>query len=212
MQDTPIKYIPTRARELVNRVERITLEEMGPEFIPLPPQKIKTMCTTKLFSPKANSIEEASYKEMHPDMITPSQHASFQRWLRESPLSKFQPILQIVMQCDGGANSYIFTDRRHFRKYVEIKATLTQVTGNTAPAIGMGIVLIKMQDSPNTLILYPYCHMLNKPQNTLEQSAIKYYREMRSVRIEILSWIRTVDKHGVKSFQSTIPYYHNHNS
>ena len=73
-----LKYSPTRTRAVINRVERITLEKMGPEYIPPPPQQMKTMCTNKLFSPKANSIEEASYKEVHHDMITPSQHVAYQ--------------------------------------------------------------------------------------------------------------------------------------
>ena len=65
-----------------------------------------------------------------------------------------------------------------------------------------------MWDSPTILVLYSCHHMPNNPQNTLGLPAIKYYGEMRSVRIETLSWIRMVDKHGVKLFQSTIPYYH----
>ena len=43
-QSTPIKYSLTRTRALINRVERITLEKMGPEYIPPPPQQMKTMC------------------------------------------------------------------------------------------------------------------------------------------------------------------------
>ena len=50
--------------------------------------------------------------------------------------------------------------------------------------------------------------MPNNPQLTLGLPALKYYGEMRSVRTETLSWIRLVDKHGKKSFQTTIPYYH----
>ena len=78
MQHTPVKYTLTRTRSIIDRVERVTLEKMGPEYIPPPPQQMKTRNTTNLFSPKVNSSEESSYKEVHPDMITPSQHASYQ--------------------------------------------------------------------------------------------------------------------------------------
>ena len=50
--------------------------------------------------------------------------------------------------------------------------------------------------------------MPDNPQSTLGLPALKYYGEMRSVRTETLSWIRLVNTNGVKSFQSTIPYYH----
>ena len=36
--------------------------------------------------------------------------------------------------------------------------------------------------------------MLDNPQDTLGLPALKYYGEMRSVRLEVLSWIRMVTK------------------
>ena len=72
----------------------------------------------------------------------------------------------------------------------------------------MGIVLARMKDCQDILVLYPCYHMPDNPQSTLGLPALKYYGEMRSVQTETLSWIRLVNKNGVKSFQSTIPYYH----
>ena len=89
-----------------------------------------------------------------------------------------------------------------------IKSLVKQVSGDEAPVQGMGIVLAKMKDSKDILVLYPCYHMQDNPQSTLGLPALKYYGEMRSVRTETLSWIRLVNKNGVKSFQSTIPYYH----
>ena len=108
----------------------------------------------------------------------------------------------------GGANSHIFKDRRHFWKYVAIKYSVKQVSGDEAPVQGMGILLAKMKDSKDILVLYPCYHMPDNPQSTLGLPALKYYGEMRSVQTETLSWIRLVNKNGVKSFQTTIPYYH----
>ena len=112
------------------------------------------------------------------------------------------------MHYDGGANSHIFKDKRHFWKYAAIKSTVKQVTGDEAPVQGMGIVLVKMKYSKGILVLYLCYHMPNNPQLTFGLPALKYNGEMRSVRIEILSCIRLVDKHRKKSFQTIIPYYH----
>ena len=113
----------------------------------------------------------------------------------------------IVIHCDAGANSHI-KDKRHFWIYVAIKSTVKQVSGDEAPVQGMCIVLTKLRDSKDILVLYPCYHMPDNPQSTLGLPALKYYGEMISVRSETLSWIRLVNKHGVKSFQATIPYYH----
>ena len=72
----------------------------------------------------------------------------------------------------------------------------------------MGIVIVKMRDSRDILVLYPRYHMLDNPHSTLGLPALKYHGGMRSVRTETLSWIRLVNKHGVKSFQTTVPYYY----
>ena len=100
----------------------------------------------------------------------------------------------------GGANSHIFKNRRHFWKYVAIKSSVKQVSGDEAPVEGMGIVLARMKDCQDILVLYPCYHMPDNPQSTLGLPALKYYGEMRSVRTETLSWIRLVNKNGVKSF------------
>ena len=89
-----------------------------------------------------------------------------------------------------------------------IKSSVKQVSGDEAPVEGMGIVLARMKDCQDILVLYPCYHMPDNPQSTLGLPALKHYGEMRSVRTETLSWIRLVNKNGVKSFQSTIPYYH----
>ena len=70
MQDTFITHCPTRT--VVNRVEMISLYKMGLEYIPPPSQQMTTTCTTKLFSPQANSHDKSSYNDVHQNMITPS--------------------------------------------------------------------------------------------------------------------------------------------
>ena len=72
----------------------------------------------------------------------------------------------------------------------------------------MGIVLVRMGNSDIIFALYPAYHMPNNPQHTLGLPAIKYYNNMRSVRMETLAWIRLVDQDGRKVLQDTIKQYH----
>ena len=51
--------------------------------------------------------------------------------------------------------------------------------------------------------------MPNNPQNTLGLTALKFYGNMRSVRLEALSWLKIVDKEGNTARTTTIPRYHN---
>ena len=39
--------------------------------------------------------------------------------------------------------------------------------------------------------------MPDNPQNTLGLPSLKYYGDMRSVRLEALAWIRLVNNHGI---------------
>ena len=50
--------------------------------------------------------------------------------------------------------------------------------------------------------------MPNNPQNTLGLTALKFYGNMRSVRLEALSWLKIVDKEGNTARTTTIPRYH----
>ena len=92
--------------------------------------------------------------------------------------------MQIIMHCGGGANSHIFIDRRHFWKYVAIKSSAKQVSGDKVSVRGMGIVLVRMKYCKDILVLYTCYHMPENPQSTLGLPTIKYYGEMRSVRTE----------------------------
>ena len=47
------------------------------------------------------------------------------------------------MHIDGGANGHIFTSRKNFLFYQTILITVSQVTGATHNAIGMGLVLFR---------------------------------------------------------------------
>ena len=94
----------------------------------------------------------------------------------------------VVIHCDGGANSHIFKDKRHFWTYVEIKYTVKQVSGDEAPVQVMGIVHAKMRDSKYISVLYPCYHISDNPQSTLGLPALKYYDEMILVRSETLYW------------------------
>ena len=83
-------------------------------------------------------------------------------------------------------------------------STVQQVSGTGAPVEGMGIVVVRLKASQMVIPLYPAYHMPNNPQHTLGLPAVKYYNEMRSVRMETLVWIRLVDQTGNKVIQETI--------
>ena len=61
--------------------------------------------------------------------------------------------------------------------------------------------------SNHLYLLYPSYHIPNNPQDTLSLSALKYYSEARSVRIEALSWLRVVSNAGDSVQVPTIPVY-----
>ena len=87
---------------------------------------------------------------------------------------------------DGGANANVFTERKWFWKYIPIKTTINQVTGQTAPVEGMGIVPVRIKGYSSIYLLYPSYHMPNNPQNNLGLTSLKFYGQMRSVRLEAL--------------------------
>ena len=109
---------------------------------------------------------------------------------------------------DGGAKDNVFIERDWFWKYITIKTTINQVTGQPAPVKGMGIVPVRIKGYRSIYLLYPSYHMPNNPQNTLGLTALKFYGQMRSVRLEALSWLRIVDKDGNTARTATIPSYH----
>ena len=105
-------------------------------------------------------------------------------------------------------NSHIFRDKNHFWKYVPYKSNITQVAGTTAPFIGMGIVPISFPGSDHLYLLYPSYHMPDNLQDTLGVSALKYYNQCHSTRVEALAWFRIVSKEGDTVTVPTIPIYH----
>ena len=107
----------------------IDLGHMGPEYIPPPP------CLTYETSihSQINNLEDHPTQELHPDVIIPRQHTSYQLWLQKTPLSTFKQLNNIVIHCDGGANSHIFTDKNIFWKYIAIKSSPKHVSGDEAP-------------------------------------------------------------------------------
>ena len=109
---------------------------------------------------------------------------------------------------DGGANSHIFRQRKHFWKYTPISSSVTTVSGAPAPAVGLGIVPIMFPKSGIIILLYPCYHMPNNPQNTLGLPPLKHYNQTRSTRLEALSWLRIVHKDGRAVRVSTIPKFH----
>ena len=101
-----------------------------------------------------------------------------------------------MIHVDGGANSHIFRDKRHFWYYKAIQSNVTQVSGTTTTCDGMGIVLVTFPPTKIPYVLYPCYHMPNNPQNTLGLTPIKYYNCARVARVEALDWMHLVNKEG----------------
>merc|ERR1712045_230055 len=82
------------------------------------------------------------------------------------PMHTFTKIDTILTHVDSGANSFVFTNRKLFWKYQDIESSVRMGDGRNVTAIGIGIVLIRLQNIPNPLPLYPCYHMPQNPQNS----------------------------------------------
>ena len=121
----------------------------------------------------------------------------------------FKKIETVLTHINGGANSFVFTDRKLFWKYQEIKSSVRMGDGRKVTAIGIGIVIIRLPNIPNPLPLYPCYHMPNNPQNTFSPPAFKAYTpNIKHTRIETLEWIRFTMTDGKASRLPTISHYH----
>ena len=100
----------------------------------------------------------------------------------------------LKIQADGGSNSHIFNERKHFWRLQETKAMVKGVFGKRNESIGPGIVLVRIDDM--VIPLYPCFFMPDNPQNTLGNNALKKYNNFRSVRQESTEWVRFTDAKG----------------
>ena len=52
----------------------------------------------------------------------------------------------LKIQADGGSNSHIFNERKHFWRLQETKAMVKGVFGKRNESIGLGIVLVRINE------------------------------------------------------------------
>ena len=90
----------------------------------------------------------------------------------------------VIIHVDNGANAHIFIKREHFQVYTKTKPKITQVSGNSANFVGMGIVPVTFGESDAIYLLYPCYHIPDNPQNTLDLAPLKKYNQARSARVE----------------------------
>ena len=89
------------------------------------------------------------------------------------------------------------TDITCFYQYKQQSIPIQQVSGNSAQALGYGLVLVRIPNTSTIIPLWPTYYMPSNPQNTLSPTAIKHYNKYRSVTIEALGWIKLTDRNGV---------------
>ena len=121
----------------------------------------------------------------------------------------FTKIDTVLTHVDSGANSFVFTNRKLFWKYQDIESSVRMGDGRKVTAIGIGIVLIRLQNIPNPLPLYPCYHMPQNPQNSFSPPAFKAYTpDIKHTRYEALEWIRFTTISGKACRIPTITKYH----
>ena len=67
-----------------------------------------------------------------------------------------------------------------------------------APAKGSGLVIVNIT---KTNIIIPLClsyYMLQRPQNTINKTALKNYNQFRSVKNKALRWLQIATDRGKK--------------
>ena len=139
---------------------------------------------TVLHPPHSRS---SSFQSSHDDLT--DIHTFYERrdWINTLPLNSYKNIaLTVLCHLDGGANAFIFPNRDHFWAYNLTDTAIRQVGGSCIPSIGMGIVIIRLN---NELVipLYPCYHIPDNQQITFSPNALKKFNHFKSARIESLA-------------------------
>ena len=65
----------TNMENIISRVEKVDIYSQDPNYI-APPPRLSSM--SAIFHPQICAVEQHPVQEMHPDVITPEQHTSYQ--------------------------------------------------------------------------------------------------------------------------------------
>ena len=104
--------------------------------------------------------------------------------------------MQLLCQADSGANAHVFTNIKYFIQFKPTSHFIQAFQGQKCLVEGKGVVFIQLPDSNIFIPLYPAYYCPTAPNNIIGLSAIKSYTKFRSVRLEVLSWIRFIDHDG----------------
>ena len=131
----------------------------------------------------------------------PSTFADMRLWLLAIP-QKFYQVQKENEIChwDGGSNAHRFTNKKWFFLLQPSSEHITQVSGATAKAKGLGVVFFCVPKSDLIIPLYPSYYAPDFPQNTISSDAMKLYNNFRKVTTEALESIQIVDEVGTKGY------------
>ena len=95
-----------------------------------------------------------------------------------------------------GANAFVFNNIKYFIQYKQIEHKIYAFEGSKCKAEGLGVVIIRIPDSNMIIPCWSAYYCPQAPHNIIGLSAIKSHLRFRSVRQEVLSWLRFVDHNG----------------
>ena len=92
----------------------------------------------------------------------------------------------------------MFTNIKMFTYIRPVRYNVQIINVSSAPTKGFGLVIIKIPKKNIIIPLWPPYYMSQNPQNTISETALKYYNQFRSVTNEALIWVQITTDTGMK--------------
>ena len=107
----------------------------------------------------------------------------------------------------GGWNSHLFTGIKTVAYIRPVKVNAQMLNGRKASSKGFGLVIIKIPKTNMIIPLWSSYYMPQNPQNTISQTALRHYNELRSVRTGALVWVNMNTDIWIKlKVETTVKY------
>ena len=79
-----------------------------------------------------------------------------------------------------------------------VKCNIQILNSRKYPAKHFGLVMVKITKTNIVIPLLPSYYILQKPQNTINQTSLKHYNKFRCLRTEDLIWLHIDTDTGKK--------------
>lgn len=93
---------------------------------------------------------------------------------------------EMTIHVDSGANVHIVTQNYMFYKLSYFPSNVQEVSGVRTNTHGIGVIIIRFQETNTVLTLYPVHYMPNNPQNAFSPNSVNHYNKYKSIDINIL--------------------------